>query len=112
MKKINKAMKKLGEIIPPKPKKSRVSPSIAAGLSLSGYPLVSPSYPDSYSISPSESFSFSISPSEAFIPGRAYLAKGKLGKAGLTGPLVKKKQEPLPSPLERPKRKFKFDEEE
>jgi hypothetical protein len=40
------------------------------------------------------------------------MTKGKLGKAGLTGPLVKKKQEPLPSPLERPKRKFKFDEEE
>jgi hypothetical protein len=107
--KIQKAMSKLGDIVPKpgKPRRAKVSPS-----------RVAPSIAWAPSISPSEeSFSLSVSPSEEDISFYDYkknpqIAKQTADLAKLMRKSKPKKQEPLPSLLERPKRKFKFDEEE
>ena len=122
--KIQKATNKLGDIVPKpgktattafqirKPRRAKVSPSVVPSIAWA------PSI-NSPSISPSEeeSFSLSISPSEEDVSFYDYkknpqIAKQTADLAKLMQKSKPKKQEPLPSPTERPKRKFKFDEEE
>jgi len=105
-KKIQKAMSKLGDIVPKpgKPRRAKVSPSVVWAPSISY-------------ISPSEEVSFSLSPSEEDVSFYDYkknpqIAKQTADLAKLMQKSKPKPKEPLPSPLERPKRKFKFDEEE
>jgi len=105
MEKIQKAMSKLGDIVPKpgKPRRAKVSPSVAPSI------VWAPSIP--------VSFSLSVSPSEEDISFYDYkknpqIAKQTADLAKLMRKSKPKKQEPLPSLLERPKRKFKFDEEE
>jgi len=113
MEKIQKAMSKLGDIVPKpgKPRRAKVSPSVAPSI------VWAPSIP--------VSFSLSVSPSEEDISFYGYrrvtaidykknpqISKQTSDLAKLMRKKPSKPQEPLPSPLERPKRKFKFDEEE
>jgi hypothetical protein len=110
--KIQKAMSKLGDIVPKpgKPRRAKVSPSSSVKPSISWAPSIS-------YISPSEEVSFSLSPSEEDVSFYDYkknpqIAKQTADLAKLMQKSKPKPKEPLPSPTERPKRKFKFDEEE